>query len=429
MTPPARNLRSTEKSDESSAPTTCQLTELPEDTPAWGIALYELLNNVITTSHKEVNQQISDLINISVKNAQDKAQEAHELAEHNRTIIETLSDKINRLSDMVECLREQNTKQQRHILKNETYSRRDNLLFRGFNASDEPCEVIVRRILSKMGLQGVDHIPFVRCHYLEGKNQIIVRFQSYTDREKVWRNRFSLKSTGHNQFYVSEDFPASIAADRKQLYPVFKAAKTLPEFHRKVTIIDNRLKLNDKFYTTDTLHTVPASINPASLAERISDEFYVFGGTTSRFCKHSNFFKREFVYDHIQYESVEQAFQHRKAREAKDMNKCREIMFNADPSTQKYLGQRVSGLDIADWNTRKFMFMKEILLAKYTQHQDLQDALLGTGTRTIAEANGRDDVFAIGLPITHKDVMSPAAWRGQNHLGKLLMEVREELSR
>ena len=37
-------------------------------------------------------------------------------------------------------------------------------------------------------------------------------------------------------------------------------------------------------------------------------------------------------------------------------------------------------------------------------------------------------IFAIGLPITHKDVMNPTLGEGKNHLGKLLMEVRQELS-
>ena len=422
MAPPARTLRSNEKAVGSSETTT--QNPLPADTPAWGIALYELLNNVIIRSQKEVNQQISDLINISVKDAQDKAQLAHDLATNNKTEIEALSNKIDTLNDVIECLKEQNNKQQQHILKNETYSRRNNLLFRGFDSTEDPCDVIVRRIILKTGIQGVERIQFVRCHYLEGRKQIIARFQCYADRDRVWKNRFNLKSTVHNQCYVSEDFPASIVSDRKQLYPVFKAAKILPEFHRKVTIIDNRLKLNDKFYSTDSLHTLPKPLNPAFLAERVSNEVYVFGGSTSRYCKHSNFFNRNFVYDNIMYTSTEQAFQHRKAREAKDMNKCREILFNADPRTQKFLGQCVSGLNEDEWNKIKLSCMKDILLAKYTQHQDLREALMNTGDRTIAEANGRDDVFAIGLPITHKDVMNPNAWRGKNHLGKLLMEVR-----
>ena len=335
---------------------------------------------------------------------------------------------MDTLNDVIECLMEQNNKQQHDILNNETYSRRNYLLFRGFDSTEDPCDVIVRRIILKTGIQGVERIQFVWCHYLEGRKQIIARFQSYADRDGVWKNCFNLKSTLHNQCYVSEDFPASIVSDRIQLYLVFKAAKILPEFHRKVTIIDNRLKLNDKFYSTDSLHTVPKPLNPAFLAERVPNEVYVFGGSTSRYCKHSNFLNRNFVYNNIMYTSTQQAFQHMKTREAKDLNKCREIIFNVDPRTHKFLSQRVSGLNEDEWNKIKLSCMKNILLTKCTQHQDLREALMNTCDQTITEAHGRDYVFAIGLPITHKDVMNPNAWRGKNHFGKLLMEVRQELS-
>ena len=57
------------------------------------------------------------------------------------------------------------------------------------------------------------------------------------------------------------------------------------------------------------------------------------------------------MYDNIiMYTSTDQAFQHRKARETKDMNKCREILFNTDPRTNNFLGQRMSGLNEDDWN-------------------------------------------------------------------------------
>ena len=82
------------------------------------------------------------------------------------------------------------------------------------------------------------------------------------------------------------------------------------------------------------------------------------------------------MYDNITYTSTEQAFQHSKAREANDMNKFREIIFNADPRTQKFLGQRVADLNEDEWNKIKFSCMKDILLAKYTQPQDLREALM-----------------------------------------------------
>ena len=290
-------------------------TSLPTDTPQWGVSLYELLNNHITTSIDKVNSKISDLSDLltkSVNEVNDKAQNALDIAKTFEQRIESLESKLNSMSNTIICLKEQNTKQQQHILNNESYSRRENLLFRGFDNSNLPCDAIVRNILVKMGIEGANQVCFTRCHFVDKGRQIIVRFQSYVDRERIWRKRFCLKNINNSQYYMAEDFPAAIAAQRKQLFPVFKAVKVLPQYNRKVTVINNKLKLNDDFYTIDNLHRVPNLVNLASLAERSSSDVIVFGGTTSRFHKHSNFYQRDFVFEHISYNSAEQAFQHKK---------------------------------------------------------------------------------------------------------------------
>ena len=49
---------------------------------------------------------------------------------------------------------------------------------------NEPCEKIVRDILSKMNINGLDHksVPIVNCHYVNSaKSQIIARFLIYSD--------------------------------------------------------------------------------------------------------------------------------------------------------------------------------------------------------------------------------------------------------
>ena len=69
--------------------------------------------------------------------------------------------------------------------------------------------------------------------------------------------------------------------------------------------INNKLKLKDHLYTVDTLNNLPTNIQPASLAERLSNDVYVFGCITSRFCKHRNFFVHKCVYEHISYNTVE----------------------------------------------------------------------------------------------------------------------------
>ena len=60
--------------------------------------------------------------------------------------------------------------------------------------------------------------------------------------------------------------------------------------------------------------------------------------------------------------------------------------------------------------------MRVALYAKYTQHQRLRDLLLGTGDREIVEHTSNDSFWGDG-----------GDGRGQNVLGKLLMELRDQL--
>ena len=56
------------------------------------------------------------------------------------------------------------------------------------------------------------------------------------------------------------------------------------------------------------------------------------------------------------------------------------------------------------------------LYAKFTQHSDLKKRLLGTGDRPLVEHTERDRYWGDG-----------GEGRGENHLGKLLMNLRNEL--
>ena len=80
------------------------------------------------------------------------------------------------------------------------------------------------------------------------------------------------------------------------------------------------------------------------------------------------------------------------------------------------------------WDAQKRTVMKDILVSKFTQHEDLKNYLLSTGDKKLAEANGRDNYFSIGLPITHPDVLDATKWLPHsNNLGEILMEIRQEL--
>lgn len=69
-----------------------------------------------------------------------------------------------------------------------------------------------------------------------------------------------------------------------------------------------------------------------------------------------------------------------------------------------------------DWDEVKLGIMKEILRAKVAQHPYVKKKLLQSGHKELVEDSWRDDFWGWG---PNKD--------GKNHLGKLWMEVREEL--
>ena len=435
MGPPTSRTRSqTANFDESSATNNVSEQQLlPDDTPSWGKSLYNLLNGSIQALDAKLTNFQTTLQTVT-----ETADAAYKLAQSNKAEVDSLSAKFdslaskvnNYISDAVEFLLIENRKRDDHILRNESYSRRENLVFRGYTvANDDPesSEDKVRNIIRAMGIPNEKNIRFQRCHYLNDKKQIIARFQHYTDRERVWLNRYKLKQT---TYYIAEDFPNAIISKRRQLYPIYKAAKNLPTYQRKVSMRGEKLVLNGRNYTCQDADEMPKEIHPGKLAQRSNDTTIVFGGSTSSHHVLSNFYnvKNNFVYEHRSYSSAEQAFQHKKARVAGDLNKQREIMFNADPVVQKNLGHEVRGLDHASWDKDKCSILKEILISKFTQHEQLKQFLMDTRDKTLAEANGRDSYFAIGLPLTHPDVLDQTKWAdNSNHLGRILMEIRQEL--
>ena len=69
-----------------------------------------------------------------------------------------------------------------------------------------------------------------------------------------------------------------------------------------------------------------------------------------------------------------------------------------------------------DWSEEKENVMKLALRAKFTQHQFLHDLLLSTGDRKLVEHTDKDSFWGDG-----------GDGRGQNKLGHMLMELRQEL--
>lgn len=116
-----------------------------------------------------------------------------------------------------------------------------------------------------------------------------------------------------------------------------------------------------------------------------------------------------------------------KARLFDDVSALEAVFAAETPKEAKAAGRAVRGFDVDRWDAEKRAIVTIGNRAKFTQHPDLREFLLGTGDVVIVEASPYDDVWGIGLSSEDADAVDPTKWRGKNLLGFVLMDVRDTL--
>lgn len=71
--------------------------------------------------------------------------------------------------------------------------------------------------------------------------------------------------------------------------------------------------------------------------------------------------------------------------------------------------------------------MVEALEAKFSQSKILKEYLLATGDSILVEAAPNDNIWGVGMCENALSISDPRKWKGENLLGKALMQVRESL--
>lgn len=131
----------------------------------------------------------------------------------------------------------------------------------------------------------------------------------------------------------------------------------------------------------------------------------------------SNFFKSPVVYNGRTWPTVEHAFQAAKV----DAETAEMIFHAATPGEAKRLGRR--GVMRSDWEVVKVDVMRDCLREKFLKNPSLKHRLLDTGDEVLVEGTTWHDNYW-GVCKCQKCRNSGIV--GQNMLGKLLMEIREE---
>lgn len=125
----------------------------------------------------------------------------------------------------------------------------------------------------------------------------------------------------------------------------------------------------------------------------------------------SNFYSATIMYAGMKFPSTEHAYQ---AAKSNDLEYKERVRLAPDASRAKGLGQRAKLRP--DWDQVKIGIMEELVRRKFTDHPALKHLLLQTGDAELIEGNYWGDTF-----------WGVCDGRGENHLGKVLMKIRDEL--
>lgn len=126
----------------------------------------------------------------------------------------------------------------------------------------------------------------------------------------------------------------------------------------------------------------------------------------------SNFWPCEVEYEGISFSSVEHAYV---AAKTTDIELRQEIVYVATPGKVKRFGRKLVLRD--DWEDIKLSVMRNLVQQKF-QDAELMEKLQATRPCELVEGNTWGDTFWGQCPIGN----------GQNHLGKILMSIRDDIT-
>lgn len=141
----------------------------------------------------------------------------------------------------------------------------------------------------------------------------------------------------------------------------------------------------------------------------------------------SNWYLSEFIIDDITFSSMEQYMMYEKAILFHDQETAEKILQTDNVAEIKALGRTVQNFDDTVWGQSREEIVYKGVFEKFRQNPELRKRLERTGEEVIAECAVKDRIWGIGLSMKDEDRFCVERWKGQNLLGKILMDVRKDI--
>lgn len=162
------------------------------------------------------------------------------------------------------------------------------------------------------------------------------------------------------------------------------------------------------------------------MTDSTSNKYIYFWRPSESYGFLGNWYLSPFTKDGVHFINNEQFFMRAKQQlfDSDNVSLESEILRTNDSKKIKNLGRLVNNFNQKVWDETKYNIMKTGLFEKFTQNPKLEKLLLDTKDSILVEASPYDKIWGIGLNATDAKIKP---WKGENLLGKALMDVRNIL--
>jgi len=262
------------------------------------------------------------------------------------------------------------------------------------------------------------------------QKEYLVPFKKVT--EIFEENGFALKDSNlFSELYTRQN---KVLTHEQQIYSFLNRTFVFERTEKKV--IENIQPVVEAIETKDKekVEEKKAEVKAEKVAKKLKKTtenpvlFHGPGEDKGEFRAFSNMAEYPIQIEDKRYPTVEHYFQAMKANDFGDTAMLDKIMKTPSAKAVKALGKKVKNFVKEKWDADKVDIMKRAVRAKFVQHPELQKQLIATEDRKIGEADARNTFWGIGTSEATEKSKDPTKWKGQNQLGKIMMDLRTEFT-
>lgn len=338
--------------------------------------------------------------------------------------------KMEDLTDELRATQEELSKVKVDVNENKKELKSNNMVISGF--PEKPSEkcientvTFLRKLVPELKAEHI--VTAYRLGRKGGDGEVnrsmFVKFREPEMKRRIMQQKGKMykdKELGMRRVFCNGDLSEEKRILRQEMREIAKYAvgNGFPD----ARVMGEKLLINGVTYQEDELGLLPEELKMENIRTRL------IGPGIGFFSKHSylsNFFPAKLVVNGQRFVHSEQAYQYSKAVICGRDDIAKSVKSCIDPKKIKKYGDKAESKP--EWEEIKCETMKCILLAKFTQNDQLREKLISTGTTPLLECT-TNLYWGTGWKFDEEGWSKGAKYPGKNKLGLLLSEVRELLT-